>query len=122
LESSTLVLTDRARAVMFAIAAEHPVLVALAVLFAGWVVRGVRKGYAVRKTFHGQVCCLMIMVNILPTTDNLTGRSTALMALGSSEGDGRYDGWQPTNNGPSSWYVSAQQTKKVGVHASILAY
>ena len=93
LESSKLVLTDRARAVMFAIAAEHPVLVALAVLIAGWVVRGVRKGYAVRKTFHGQVCCLMIMVNILPTTDNLTGRPTALMALGPSQGDGRDDGW-----------------------------
>ena len=47
---------------MFAIAAEHPVLAALAVLFAGWVVRGLRKGYAVRKTFHGQVCCMIDIV------------------------------------------------------------
>lgn len=62
--TSTLVLIDRARAVMFAIAAEQPVLVALAVLFAGWVVRVVRQGYAVRKTFHGQVCCVIDMVDL----------------------------------------------------------
>lgn len=66
--TSTLVLTDRARAVMFAIAAEHPVLVALAVLFAGWVVRVVSTGYAVRKTFHGQVCFVMDVVD-LPISD-----------------------------------------------------
>ena len=107
---------------MFAIAAEHPVLVALAVLIAGWVVRGVRKGYAVRKTFHGQVCCVKIMVTFLPMIDIFTGRPTALMALGSSKGDGRYDGWQSTNNGPSSRYVSKQQTKEVGLHARIPAY
>lgn len=58
---------------MFAIAAEHPVLAALAVLFAGWVVRGLRKGYAVRKTFHGQVCCLVIMV-ILSADDRYSHR------------------------------------------------
>ena len=49
---------------MFATAAEHPVLAALAVLFAGWVVRIVRKGYAVRKTFHDQVCCMTGMVDL----------------------------------------------------------
>lgn len=49
---------------MFAIAAEHPVLVALAVLFAGWVVRAVQKGYAVRKTFHGQVCCVVVAIDL----------------------------------------------------------
>jgi hypothetical protein len=53
---------------MFAIAAEHPVLVALAVLFAGWVVRVVSTGYAVRKTFHGQVCFVMDVVD-LPISD-----------------------------------------------------
>ena len=47
---------------MFTVAAEHPVLVALAVLIAGWVVQFVRKGYAVRKTFHDQVCCLVFIV------------------------------------------------------------
>jgi hypothetical protein len=47
---------------MFTVAAEHPVLVALAVLIAGWIIRFVRKGYAVRKTFHDQVCCVMVMV------------------------------------------------------------
>lgn len=79
---------------MFTVAAEHPVLVALAVLIAGWIVRFVRKGYAVRKTFHDQVCCVMVMVNFSqPLTDILTGRPTALMALGPSQGDGRDDGW-----------------------------
>jgi len=43
---------------MFAIAAEHPVLAALVVLLAGWIIRVVRKGYVVRKTFHNQVCCV----------------------------------------------------------------
>ena len=56
------------RAVMFTVAAEHPVLVALAVLIAGWVVRFVRKGYAVRKTFHDQVCCVKVVV-VLPADD-----------------------------------------------------
>ena len=53
---------------MFTVAAEHPVLVALAVLIAGWIVRFVRKGYAVRKTFHDQVCCMEVVV-VLPADD-----------------------------------------------------
>jgi hypothetical protein len=40
---------------MFSLAAEHPVLAALGVLFVGWVARFLWKGYQVRKTFHGQV-------------------------------------------------------------------
>lgn len=56
------------RAVMFTLAAEHPVLAALAVLIAGWVARFLRKGYAVRKTFHDQVCCVMV-VFVLPADD-----------------------------------------------------
>lgn len=47
---------------MFTVAAERPVLIALAVLIAGWVVRFVRKGYAVRKTFHDQVCYVMLVI------------------------------------------------------------
>jgi hypothetical protein len=40
---------------MFSLAAEHPVLAALGVLFVGWVARFLWKGYQVRKTFHDQV-------------------------------------------------------------------
>ena len=40
---------------MFSLAAEHPVLAALGLLFVGWVATFLRKGYQVRKTFHDQV-------------------------------------------------------------------
>ena len=40
---------------MFSLAAEHPVLAALGLLFVGWVAVFLRKGYQVRKTFHDQV-------------------------------------------------------------------
>jgi hypothetical protein len=50
---------------MFVFATEHPVLAALAVLFTGWVVRFLQKGYTIRKTFHGQVCPIASMRYVL---------------------------------------------------------
>lgn len=47
---------------MFVVAAEHPVLAALVVLFVGWFVRFLHKGYAVRKTFHNQVSKLTSLI------------------------------------------------------------
>jgi len=69
---------------MFAIAAEHPIWAALVVLLVGGLVRGILKGYAVRKTLHNQVCCMADVVNRRPSTHSVTAWSTALMALGSS--------------------------------------
>jgi len=40
---------------MFSLAAEHPVLAALGLLLVGWFAAFLRRGYKVRKTFHGQV-------------------------------------------------------------------
>jgi hypothetical protein len=94
---------------MFVFATEHPVLAALAVLVAGWFVRFLQKGYIVRKTFHGQVCLIPSMT-CLPSTNSNTARPTALMALGSSTGDGRNDDRRCANNGASSRYANKHQT------------
>jgi hypothetical protein len=49
---------------MFVVAAEHPVLTALAVLVVGWLAWFLHKGFAVRKTFHDQVCRVLRVVCI----------------------------------------------------------
>jgi hypothetical protein len=98
-----LYLNQHTQDAMFAIAAEHPILAAVLVLLAGGLIRGVLKGYAVRRTFHDQVCCMADVISHRPLADSVIGWSTALMAMGSSQGDGRHDGRQPSHYGPSSW-------------------
>lgn len=78
---------------MFSLAAEHPVLAALALLSVGWVATFLRRGYQVRRIFHDQVRCDQLMWRVVELlTDNGVAGTAALMALGSLEGDGRDDG------------------------------
>ena len=75
---------------MFVFAVEHPVLAALVVLFAGWFARFLHQGYTVRQILHNQVSEVIDATFLCSNTNSITAWTTALMALGSSEDDGRH--------------------------------
>jgi len=75
---------------MFSLAAEHPALAAFVLLSVGWVASFLRKGYQIRKTFHGQVCYVttFTMACSRLRTDKALVWATTLVVMGSLEGDG----------------------------------